>query len=290
MRKLLLASLLLTLSASVFAQPVSKKGEPYLPQAGDWAIGVDASPFLRYMGNLFTEAENEAPSAGFTNDNFAVTVKKFKTDDFAYRASFRLGILADSYRSFSPEFSNEPTNTTVEDTYSRTFTNAYLSLGIEKRKGTTRIQGFYGAEAMIGFGTEKHAFDYGNNITPQNTNPTRTEFEVLFQNDPRELTTLTEVGGFITEYNRGAAFSIGARAFLGAEIFIFPKWSIGFEYGFGVGFTYEGNATVISEQWRVPVGGSSEQFVTTIEDEGGTSSFGIDTDNSRGAIFMNFYF
>ena len=138
-------------AASLIAQPVSKKGEPYFPAEGDWAIAIDAAPFLEYFGNFFSDAKNESPSAQFANNNFAIMAKKFKTTDMAYRASVRLNLLNDNYRAFSPEFSTDPTNTTVDDKYTRTFTNVYASLGVEKRKGNTRIQGFYGVEGMTGF-------------------------------------------------------------------------------------------------------------------------------------------
>lgn len=282
-----------TLSLAAFyaqSQPVSKKGEPYLPREGDWAVGVDAGPFLKYIGNLFTDSENEAPEARFVNDQFAITAKKFVRDDFAYRASLRVNVLADNYRSFSPEFSTDPTNTTVEDVYSRTFTNAYLSAGIEKRKGQTRIQGFYGAEGYLGFGSEKHSFEYGNDINPENTDPERSEFTLQFQDDPREVTNISESRAFTTEFKKGTEFTIGARVFLGAEIFLFPKWSVGFEYGLGAGYSYQGNSQIIREQWAVPVGGDSEQYVTTVTDEGGSSRFELDTDNTGGALFMFFYF
>ena len=275
---------------TLMAQPVSKKGEQYLPREGDWAVGIDASPFLKYVGNLFTEAENNSPSAEFINDQFAISVKKFTRDDRAYRASFRINVLADSYRAFIPEFSTEPTNTTVEDKYSRTFTNAYLSAGIEKRLGNTRIQGLYGAEGYLGFGSEKHSFDYGNKITPENTSPERSEFALDFQNDPREITNIDASGAFMTEFKKGTMFTIGARVFLGAEVFIFPKWSVGFEYGLGLGYAYRGNSSIMEEQWAVPIGGTSEQFVTTVTDEGGSSRFLLDTDNSGGAFYMFFYF
>jgi len=290
MKNYLLTSLLLLAVVSAFAQPVSKKGEPYLPAEGDWAIAIDAAPFLDYFGNFFSDVENESPSAQFANNNFAIMVKKFKTNETAYRAAIRLNLLNDSYRSFSPEFSTEPTNTTVEDKYTRTFTNVYASLGIEKRKGNTRIQGFYGAEGIIGFGTEKHKFEYGNDINQENTNPERSEFTIDFQNNPEEVTNITEVGGFITEYKVGTTFSVGARAFIGAEVFVFPKWSVGFEYGFSAAYFYTGNGSITSEQWTIPVGGNSEQYVTTITDQGGSSSLQIDNDNSGGALFMTFYF
>ncbi len=290
MKKYCFTIALLGIALVTFAQPVSKKGESFLPREGDWAVGIDAAPFLEYFGNFFSEAENQAPFADFTNSQMAITGKRFVRDDFAYRASVRFNILTDSYRAFSPEFSVDPTNTTVEDKYSRTFTNFYFSAGIEKRKGKTRVQGFYGAEAFLGFGTENHTFEYGNDITQENTSPDRSEFQVLFQNDPREITNISETGAFLTEFTKGTRFTIGGRAFVGAEVFLFPKWSVGFEYGLALGFTYTGNSEIVEEQWTVPVGGTSEQFVTTVTNEGGDSSLEIDTDNSGGTLFMFFYF
>jgi hypothetical protein len=290
MKKILLFALLISSAFAAYAQPVSKKGEAYLPQEGDWAVGIDATPFLRYFGNFFSDADNPAPFADYTNDRLAITAKKFVREDFAYRAGLRFNIFTDNNRAFSPEFSVDPTNTTVEDSYRRTFTNVVASFGIEKRKGNTRIQGFYGAEGFIGFGTESHRFEYGNDITQENTTPDRTEFEVLFQDDPREITNISETGAFMTEFNKGVEFNIGARAFIGAEFFMFPKLSLGFEYGVALGLAYTGNSEIVEEQWAVPVGGDAEQFVTTVTDEGGSSTFSIDNDISGGALFLTFYF
>lgn len=290
MKNFSLALLFSAIAFSAFAQPVSKKGEAYLPREGDWAVGIDATPFLRYLGNFFSEADNPAPFADYTNDQMVITAKKFIKDDMAYRAGVRFNIFSDNNRAFSPEFSVDPTNTTVEDSYSRTFTNFVFSLGVEKRKGKTRVQGFYGAEAFLGFGTESHNFEYGNDITQENTNPDRTQFELLFQDDPREITNISETGAFMTEFNKGVQFSVGTRAFLGAEFFILPKMALGFEYGFALAFTYTGNSEIVEEQWAVPVGGDSEQFVTTITDEGGSSLFSIDNDITGGALFLTLYF
>lgn len=289
MKRNIIFALLIAASTLTFGQPVSKKGEPYLPAEGDWAIAIDAAPFLEYFGNFFSDTKNSAPSAEFANNNFAIMLKRFEKPDFAYRAAARFNLYNRGVTDFSPEFSLDPTNTMVEDKYTRTHTNVYGSLGIEKRKGTTRVQGFYGAEGIVGFGTEKHKFNYGNKITNENTTPTRTEFTIVAQDGERG-TNYTDAGGFITEYKMGTRFSLGARAFIGAEVFIFPKWAIGFEYGFSAAFKYTGNGSIIEEQWTVPVGGNSEQFVTTVTDQGGGYTFKIDNDNSGGAIYMTFYF
>ncbi|MCH2215569.1 MAG: hypothetical protein MK086_10390 [Flavobacteriales bacterium] len=290
MKKIIFVLFLSVITTSAFAQPVSKKGEAYLPREGDWAVGIDAAPFLRYLGNFFSEAENPAPFADYTNDRLVITAKKFVKDDMAYRAGLRLNVFSDKNRSFSPEFSVDPTNTTVEDSYGRTFTNFTFSVGVEKRKGNTRVQGFYGAEAFLGIGTESHKFEYGNEITQENTNPDRTQFDLLFQDDPREITNISETGAFMKEFNKGVEFSAGARAFLGAEFFILPKMSLGFEYGFALAFAYTGNSEIVEEQWAVPVGGDSEQFVTTVTDEGGSSTFNIDNDITGGSLFFTLYF
>lgn len=290
MKKILLSVALAFAGFGLMAQPISKKGEPYLPEAGDWAVGIDATPFFKYLGNFFSDTENAAPDVTYENNAFAIQLKYFKTEDFAYRIGGRLNIYSQSQRAFSPEFSTEPTNTTVEDKYTRTFTNFYASLGIEKRRGTTRVQGFYGVEGILGFGTEGHKFDYGNKITQQNTNPDRTEYMLDFQDGSEDVSNITEVGGYITEYKMGTMFSIGARAFVGAEVFIFPKWSVGFELGLSAAFAYRGNTQITSEQWTIPTGGTAEQYVTTVSDQGGSSAFRLDNDNSGGALFMTFYF
>jgi hypothetical protein len=42
---------------------VNKRGVYLLPQAGDFALGVDATPFLEYLGNLFS-GSYDAPMFG----------------------------------------------------------------------------------------------------------------------------------------------------------------------------------------------------------------------------------
>ncbi len=95
MKKLVLSSAFIAMAVAAFAQPVSKKGESYLPREGDWAVGIDASPFLRYFGNFFSQADNPAPFADYTNDQLAITGRYFVRDDFAYRAGFRLNVFND---------------------------------------------------------------------------------------------------------------------------------------------------------------------------------------------------
>ena len=75
MKKSLIFAGLLGVSAISQAQLQSKKGEAYLPEAGDWSIGVDATPFLNYVGNFLSSAGNSAPTQDFLNANQTIIGK-----------------------------------------------------------------------------------------------------------------------------------------------------------------------------------------------------------------------
>ncbi|MFN2430263.1 MAG: hypothetical protein ABR574_09620 [Cryomorphaceae bacterium] len=152
MKSILLTLGVLFFTVALVAQPVSKKGELYLPEEGDWSIGVDAAPFLGYIGNFFSDSDNESPSAQFPNNNFAISGKYFVKEDIAYRGRIRLNIFSDKDRSFSPEFSTSPTNTTVEDAYNRNFNNVNLAFGIEKRRGKNPYSGILRRRSNPGTG------------------------------------------------------------------------------------------------------------------------------------------
>lgn len=58
MKKILLICASIALVGTMNAQLTSKKGENYLPQAGDYSIGTDATSALGYFGNLFNGGSN----------------------------------------------------------------------------------------------------------------------------------------------------------------------------------------------------------------------------------------
>ena len=85
MKKLMiLCCLMFVVSAAVFAQEEeqsSKKAtikelpEGWLPQAGDWAISIDATPLLQYIGNVASAKTNN------TLDDFGATPYSYFTDN-----------------------------------------------------------------------------------------------------------------------------------------------------------------------------------------------------------------
>ena len=79
----------------------SKKGETYLPESGDWAIGFDATSFLNYAGNLFN-ASAVAPNAAEPMIPLTIYGKLFTADDRAFRATLGINMSSNTVPTGSP--------------------------------------------------------------------------------------------------------------------------------------------------------------------------------------------
>ncbi len=291
MRKTILSIAIILGASSIFAQDLtSKKGENYLPEAGDWAIGIDAVPLLDYIGNIFGKtADNNHAGNIWTpnNPSFAINGKYFHTADMALRGGIRLGfssssqtVMVGNRAEAAPTTNPWPEIATeVENKAKQGSTNVGLSIGLEKRKGNTRLQGFYGAEFGFMVSSSSSKYTYGNALTESTatipvvadaadnfgTNLGNTVDGQGFARDTRELTNKSGVG-----------FSLGVRAFIGAEYFIIPKLSIGGELGWGIGMSMNGKSTITSETVGLRAG-ATDQTVETITSKGNKSaSFGVD--------------
>src|SRR5437773_1804179 len=102
MKKSVLALALAFGVTTAFAQDLtSKKGEPILPEAGDWGLGVDATPFINFAGNLFNNSvTNNAPSWNFLTNNQTIAGKYFTDEKTAYRGAIRLGFGSTTYKNY----------------------------------------------------------------------------------------------------------------------------------------------------------------------------------------------
>ena len=233
---------------NAFAQDLtSKKGEPFLPEAGDYAVSIDATSFLDYAGNFFgKQNKNNAPTWNFLNGNSTITGKYFKDATTAYRVGVRLGFGSSSEKR---NVAALPTSTvvayptldaTAENVRKTSNTNVGISVGLEKRKGKTRLQGFYGADLGIYFGSTKNKYTYGNALAGNATAGSAVNVTAADDfgtgNVTATILSTGQVGSArATVTKSGATISVGARAFIGAEYFIAPKVSIGGEFGWGLG-------------------------------------------------------
>lgn len=284
------------LASGAFAQDLtSKKGEPILPEANDWAISFDAVPFMNYAGNLFSgnTAMNNSPGANWVDPGtMTITGKMFKDEKTAYRVTIRLGMnsmkttekIADANVVVPPVYPQLPSM--KEDEWKNASHFYGIGGGLEWRRGKTRLQGFYGGELMFWTSGEKNTFSYGNALSAAGiiVNPdatTTTDFGATATSTGSNLTGVSDTYGNparIKEDKPGSMMGLGVRGFIGAEYFLMPKISVGAEYGWGVGLSSTGTG----EQTLESVGGSPSMVGSQTIETGKSSGFGLDTDINGG--------
>ena len=280
-----------TMSNSTPGTITDKKGEVYLPQAGDWSISMDATPWLNYFGNFFHggNTPNAAPTAAFMNSNQTLVGKYFVDDHTAYRGLVRIGF--NSY-SQSQEISSSDTGSAfpvaqVED--KRSISNHFIGLGagMEKRRGSTRLQGYYGAEIMFYIAGSDTTTTYGNSYNA-NSDPAPT-----YYNWNTGGTNVFGLGaGRVTKNTAGSTFGINVLGFIGFEYFFAPKISVGGEYTWGIGFHSTGQGTYSVEE----INPSTGKDQTDSYKSGSTSGFSVDTGlnqafgSGTGSLYINFHF
>jgi hypothetical protein len=299
MKKTVLALALAFGVTTAFAQDLtSKKGEPILPEAGDWGIGIDANPFLNYAGNFFGKTTpNTAPTFDFLTNNQTITGRYFKDEKTVYRGAIRLGFGSQKWSNNVNQDVVTPATppAQVVDTKKSSYNGIGLSAGIEKRKGKTRLQGYYGAELGFYMKGGKDKYTYGNAFSATNAyDPTTTDFSTT----PTSTGYGTFASGTVSSAGRtvssknGSTLSLGVRGFIGVEYFILPKMSLGGEFGWGLTFSKTGDGTAVKEQLN-STGTAAVQNSYVVK---GSSKFGIDTDNnnsvfgSAATLRFNFYF
>ncbi len=257
---------------------VNKRGISLLPEAGDFAIGIDATPFLNYLGNFFNQAgSNTAPY--FEGVDYKIYGKYFLESDRAIRAKLMFNIGNDKYDyvvADDERRTNNPldVNATTLDVSNYSNTSVGLSVGYEFRRGRGRIQGFYGGEVGVGFETSKIKYEYGNPITAANPFPT-TWFGYNSDN------TRT------TEYKNGNTISAGVAGFVGVEYFFAPQLSIGGEFNLGFAFSTTSQSERTGELWD-----TATNSVRTLSARSGSwnaSEIRFST-VPTGSIFLMFHF
>jgi len=199
----------------------SKKGESYLPEKGDWSIGFNADGIFKYLGNIFHGNTNDlAPQITNLNSG-SIVGKMFISTKEAYRAVANFKIASE--KTLFPKYEMDDISGTIKHTGDSTVSmsdfNITAGVGKEFRRGKTRLQGFYGADALLMIGSS------GNK-----------EVLVKQKGTSAEITTTTKD-------KNGLDFGIGAEAFIGGEYFLFPKISMGAQYNFGVKLMLNGKST-----------------------------------------------
>lgn len=252
----------------------SKKGVPILPESGDYALGVNAVPFFEYVGNTFNGNAFNTVGFNFVN-NQAIMGKYFLDDATAIRGMVRIGYLNQMDREFVVKSADVPDpDDLVEDLQKDANTTITIGVGLEKRRGKGRVQGFYGGQLGLLYNTTSEKYDYGNPITADYPSPDWTNAWGNTGNN----------GGRITERNNVVAIGAQLRGFVGVEYFFAPKVSVGGEFGWGVGYTQIAGGEETEEYW------TGTELETKTTDVAKDANFGLDTDNLNAALFLLFHF
>ncbi len=297
MKKSILAVAVL-IGATSFAQE-----ESYLPEADDWAIGIDATPFLNYAGNLIGGNDgNVAPTWNYLTTNQTISGKLMASEDMAYRAAIRLGF--GSYGESGIMVADRNPNLTaptypalpamVENSWKGGSTNIGLSGGIEYRRNHGRLVGFYGGELGISFSSTKASYTYGNALAGDPDIIAVDPTDDSMNGGANIMTDTYGNNARVTEFSSGTTMAIGLRGFIGVEYFVWPRIAFGGEFGWGLAMA--SNATNTTSIESVGFNGTAN-IVGTQEIEGfKASSFGVDTDaintvfGPAGTLRMTFYF
>lgn len=239
----------------------TKSGQKILPQAGDFAIGIDATSLLNYVGNSFNGFGTDKSVKNDASDIFSAPAfygKYFLSDNSALRVKLNIGVNGYTDKMQVPIIPNNGDEKVENQTKYRQSIIG-LTAGYEVRRGYGRLQGFFGPELSIGSMSGSVTYDYGNPLSSNNWRS-----RPLSQNLP-------------------SLFTFGSGVFAGVEYFVAPKLSLGGEARLGFLLTNESKSKLETETWT----GSSVKIET--EQTGGGSRFDISTAYS-GAISVMFHF
>ncbi|MBX2905998.1 MAG: hypothetical protein KF744_08175 [Taibaiella sp.] len=273
----------------------SVRGHEVLPQKGEWAIGISATGFLGYLGNMMNSSTfNNAPGFSVTTGpnafaignlgGMAVTGKYMKSATMAYRVRFQANAGSTTLRNnvLKSSLTPDPLNPQyVQDEMTTDAHVVLLGAGFEKRRGSSRLQGIYGAELLAGFSGSRTVYNYGNAMSLDFTAPVSTSD---FANG-----TTTNMAVRQRENASGTSMLFGARAFAGVEYFIAPKISLGGEIGYTLGFSTNGKGYVSTEEWYSGTNTVANVTRDTYANRG-LRSFGAGLDNVNAGLNLHFYF
>jgi hypothetical protein len=257
---------------------ISKKGISILPEKGEFSLGIDATPFLYYLGSAMSLYGSDSPYLTVPYESYGISGKYMLSNKTAVRANLYTEVSSEKtlYSVRKSELTpDELAPQYVEDAEIDNNKTIALSLGLEKRRGKSRVQGIYGVEAIIGVESYKVNYEYGNPITVDFTTP-----EIY-------LNSYGSMGERIIEESTTNSYIFGAQGFVGIEFFFGPKLSMGGEFGYALLYQSQGNSQNTYEYW-----GSADLKVNEIVRDAtykGYKDLGLYT-NTSASIKLNFYF
>ncbi len=280
------------------AQTVEGKQKSYLPEKGDFAIGIDLKPILNYAGNIFNGNMNNTidniggePVSnnldGFNKMNgiapdVSIMGKYMLNEKWGIRTNIGMLLRSNSmnyYVQNDEAVMLDPFDASkLVDRQKSRKNGMSVMLGAEYRKGTRRIQGVFGFGALIGFQNVTNIYSYANKLTEINNSPSTS------------LTTVPSapIAGYrVTKQKSDADVFYGVTGSAGIEWFVAPKISLGAEVNLSLYGISGGQEYLESEGYNT----SSEKIEKRYDlVSPGNNAFRFGLDNVGGSLYMSFYF
>lgn len=235
----------------VNAQDSEEASKNYLPNAGDYALQMDAAPILNFAlnaVNIMNDNGSNAQHPGFVSGMSNVIVGKYFLKD---KEALRLRVGFNTLVETEKEYGDNPlkptavANGTAENILLSTSvdrTRSYIiGAGYEFRRGGKRLQGYYGGDLNLMIQNETSDYTY----------------EIAYNNQAADSGYISQGSERDLSYDDGLQLTLNLRGFVGVEYFILPKISLGAEFGFGYSMYSYARGTYETEYWDIAPGSNS---------------------------------
>lgn len=256
-----------------------KEASSFLPAEGDFAIGVDAMPYLEFLGNMFSgHDQRNTLNVGQST----IYGKYYLNPDAALRAE--LFINKNTYNDVNyvqndALFNSDPT-AQVEDLRLTKYNSIGFGAGYQKYRGYGKLRGTYGVLASYYLNKYTTEYTWGNQMSASNTNPTSTNWYGAGSN-PAERN--------LTEATYGNT-TLGLGLISGIEYFILPKICLGGEFGIYYNYTWNGQESYTYEVVQQGVVQEYDQAVDPKESSSSLNTRVYNAANTGGRIYLLFHF
>lgn len=284
MKKYILSIALVSIfSLGLFAQEEvavekTSKKEIVYPQEGTFSVGVDALPYINFLGNMFNGTENNSLNVPATT----IFGKYFISKKQAIRFELNLNNHKTNERNYVTDQSQIPVdaNIQIEDLEMMKRTGFGLGLGYQEYLGEGRLRAFYGGMLSYSITRTSYEYKWGNEMTVDNTAPISTPwFSAWGSKSARNLT-----------YDYGTKQSISAGAFVGVEYFLNSVISLGGEVGLYAKYAWD---TQADRKYETVEQASREEKTQALQPKSNEFSLTTnvyDDSMTAGRIYINFYF
>ncbi len=230
MKKIICICLVILLALPIIAAEPKEKRDysKWLPEAGDFSIGLGIDPLASFVGNMFNGSTNNGLSdlsgEALLSNQASVMGSYFITNQVELHVNIGFLFANNTNRYYVVDdravMLDPLSRQKVIDSEKNISNGGSFALGINYRIGKRAVQGVFGGGLIYGFTVDKTCYSYGNAITEFNQNPT-TEFAT------QAVSSYMPYARPITSYNSLANHKFGLYTNIGVEWFVAPKIALG---------------------------------------------------------------